>query len=453
MHMTRTSALLAGATPLALLSGVGGPLAPERKDTANLPIEVKTAVDDLTKLFTGFREKNDDRLKQLEKKGEDAVTRAEVEKLNTGIDELKTAVQKQLDEVFTKANRERLAGGDGGDPELKSVAAFQQLLGKSDYTVEQFREYKSDLDHFLRRNEAKSTLMVGSDPAGGYLVTPDVSGRMVQRVYETTPMRQLATVVSIGSDSLQGPIDNGEGDAAWVGETEERKQTNLPGMGMWEIPVHELYAYPKATQKLLEDARINIEAWIAEKSTSKFSRKESSAFTNGDGVRKPRGLFNYDVVATDDATRAWGKFQFVKSGHASQVNNADALLDLIFELKSAYRQNARFMGSRHTMRDLRKLKDGDGNYLVGLRLADGALVETVFGFGYVDGEDAPAIAANATPLAFGDFAETYTIVDRLGVSVIRDNITQPGFVKWNMRKRVGGGAINFESMKFLKIAA
>ena len=326
------------------------------------------------------------------------------------------------------------------------------MVARPDFKPEELKTYRGELAHYLRRNEAKAGLMVGSDPSGGYLVTPDTTGRMVKKVYETSPMRQLATVVTIGTDALEGPIDNGEVDAAWVGETQTRTETGTPQLGMWRIEANELYAYPKATQKLLEDASIDIEAWLGDKASAKFGRKENTAFVVGDGSKKPRGLFSYPVVATGDATRAWGSFQYVPGGHASLLNSADALLNLIFEGKAPYRQMARFMGSRQTMREIRKLKDGQGNYLVGLRLADNALVETVFGFSYVDGEDAPQVAANAYPLAFGDFAETYTIVDRLGITVIRDNITAPGFVKWNMRKRTGGGAINFESMKFLKIA-
>lgn len=103
--------------------------------------------------------------------------------------------------------------------------------------------------------------------------------------------------------------------------------------------------------------------------------------------------------------------------------------------------------------DIRKLKDGQGNYLVDLRLRDGALVESIFGYGVTDGEDMPAFGADAFPLAFGNFAEAYTIVDRLGIGVVRDNITRPGFVRYHMRKRVGGGAVNFEALKLLKIAA
>lgn len=448
MFHDRRQALLASARPLAL----------ELKDDSVGVPELKKAVDELGQSVTDFRKKNDELVAQMKKQGEDAVTKAELEKLNKAIDDGIAEFKKRADDVEAKANRLSLSGG--GDPDLqreaKAAKAFGELIGKGDYTVEQLREYKADLAHFLRRNEIKATtLMVGSDPAGGYLVTPDTSGRIVKKVFESTPMRQLANVVSIGTDKLEGPVDNGEADAAWVGEVTTRVQTDAPTLGMWEIPVHELYAYPKVTQKLLEDAMIDVEAWLGEKASSKFSRKENNAFIVGNGVLKPRGLLSYDTLATADDTRAWGKFQHVLTGtdggFGATTNGSDKLLDLIFEVKAAYRQMAKFLMARRTMGGVRKLKDGQGNYVYGLGLREGALVENIYQFPVFDGEDMPAYTtADALAIAFGDFAEAYTIVDRLGISVVRDNITAPGFVKYNMRKRVGGGAVNFEAVKFLK---
>lgn len=445
MFIGNRGAMLPGATPLGL----------ERKDD-NLTIEIKGAVDTLGKTFEEFKKKNDQRLDQAEKKGEDAVTKDELEKLNTAVDEAKSALDKRLDEFEAKANRLQLGAGGEVPAEVKAANEFGELIGKGDYAPDELKQYRTDLDQYLRRNEVKATTMqVAIDPSGGYWVTPDVSGKMVKKIYDTTPMRQLANVVSIGTDRLEGPIDNGEADAAWVGESETRSQTDLSQLGMWAIDVNELYAYPKVTQKLLEDAKINVESWISDKASSKFSRKENSAFVNGDGVRKPKGILSYATSTDADATRGWGTFQHVVSGHASGFaasNPADKFLDLIFELNPAYRQNANFLMARRTMRDIRKLKDGQGNYLVDLRLRDGALVESIFGFGVTDGEDMPAIGAGNLPIAFGDFAEAYTIVERLGTSVVRDNITQPGFVKYHMRRRVGGGAVNFEALKFFKIS-
>jgi len=448
MLITSNGALLAGATPI--------PAHLERKEDGNLSAEVKAAVDTLSKTFEDFKSKNDERLKQAEKRGEDAVTKDEVEKLNKGIDDAKEELKKRLDDIETKANRLALSGG-AGDAETKAASAFGRQIGRDGMTVEEFKEYRGALDTYLRRAEVKATtLSVGSDPAGGYLVTPDTSGRLVKKIYESSPMRQLATVVSIGTDALEGPIDNGEAEALWVGEKATRSQTDAPQLGKWEIAAHELYAYPKATQRLLEDANMDVEGWLAGKAGEKFARKETTAFYTGTGNLQPKGILSYDTAATADASRAWGVFQHVVSGGSGAFagsNPADKLIDLIFELKAGYRANARFQMARRTMGAVRKLKDGQGNYLVDLRLRDGALVETIFGFPNVDAEDMPALAADSLSIGFGDWAEAYTIVDRLGISVVRDNITQPGFVKFHFRKRVGGGAVNFEAAKFMKFSA
>jgi HK97 family phage major capsid protein len=454
--------LMAGAAALAASPHAR---APELKDAdlGGLVSEVKTAVVDLGKTFETYKAKNDERLADLAKGKDDVLTKADLEKINKAIDEGIANVKKRMDEAEAKANRLALGGGAVADPEAKAAKVFGDMIGKADLTVEDYREYKSALDGYLRHGPnhhsvKATTLSVGTDPAGGYLVTPDTSGRMVQKVYETSPMRQLCSVVQIGTDSLEGPIDNQEADAQWIGEQQTRNQTDAPKLGMWKIPVNELYAYPTVTQKLLEDAKVDVEAWLANKASAKMGRKENTAFVAGTGELQPRGILSYSYAATADATRAWGTFEQVLTGtnasFGTGTNGGDVLLSLIFALKAAYRANAKFLMARKTMSGVRKIKDGQGNYLTALRLADNYLVETIFGFPVVDGEDMPDYSTG-TPLAiaFGDFAEAYTIVDRLGIFVVRDNITQPGFVKYHMRKRTGGGALNFEALKFLKFSA
>jgi HK97 family phage major capsid protein len=441
----------------ALLAGLAIPAVIERKDEETTPAEIKTLVEKLSETVESFKTKNDERLKQVEKKGEDAVTKDEVEKLNKAIDEQTGELKKALETLEAKTNRLTLGGGDTALAEAKAAADFAQLIGQKDFTPENLKDYRADLANYLRTTQIKATTMqVASDPSGGFWVTPDVSGRMVKKIYESTPIRQLANVVSIGTDALEGPIDNGEMEALWVGEKQTRAQTDTAQIGMWRIPVNELYAYPWVTQKLLEDGAIDVESWIAMKAADKMARKENTAFITGTGALQPQGLLSYAFASTADDARAWGTFQYVPSGASgafASSNPADALLTLIFELKAGYRQNAHFLMSRRTLAAVRKLKDGQGNYLVDLRLRDGALVETIFGFPVVDGEDMPAIAANSYSILFGNFNEGYTIVDRLGISAVRDNITAPGFVKFHMRKRVGGGAVNFEAIKSMKFAA
>lgn len=422
--------------------------------------ETKALFDEQAKTFEAFKAKNDELQAQVKKLGEDAVTRDAVEKLNKSLDELADKVKKADEanqDLEAKMGRMRLGGGGDTDVEAKAAKAWAERIGlKSDFSADQAREYKGAVNAWLRNPEAKTTtLNVGTDPSGGYFVSPDTTGRMVKKIYESTPMRQLAFIQPIGTDALEGPIDNGEADALWVGEQETRVQTDAPQVGMWRIEANELYAYPKVTQKLLEDASIDVEAWLGNKAADKIARKENTAFTIGDGVRKPKGLFSYAFAATaDSAGRPWGTFEFIGTGTSGAFggsNPADCLIDLVAALKAGYRQKAKFLMRRATVAAVRKLKDAYGQYLwqPSLQAGQPALL---MGYPLVEGEDVPAIAANSYSIAFGDFEEAYTIVDRLGIGVIRDNITQPGFVKYNMRRRVGGGAVNFEAAKFLKFA-
>lgn len=421
-----------------------------------MDVEIKGLFEEQAKTFDAFKAKNDQLEAQIKKLGEDAVTTDELKRINDALDAGLADFKKRQDEIEARTNRLSL-NGNGSDAEAKAAADFGRMIGKGDVTVDGFKDYKSAFNGYLRSGEIKAvTLQVGSDAAGGYLVTPDASGRMVKKVYESSPMRQLASVQTIGTDALEGMIDNGEADASWVGEKQTRSQTDAPQLGKWTIAANELYAYPKTTLKVLEDANIDVEAWLMNKAAEKMARKETTAFYTGTGAIQPRGVLTYDFAATADASRAWGTFEFIASGASgafASSNPADKVLELIYALKAAYRANARFQASRQTKGAVRKLKDGQGNYLVDLRLRDSAMVETIFGYEAVDAEDMPALAANSYSLAFGDWNETYQIVDRVGISVRRDDITEPGFVKFHVRKRTGGGVVNFESAKFMKFAA
>jgi HK97 family phage major capsid protein len=455
--METTRQLTAGATALSPIErkdasgGGAGPVSPE----------VKAAHDEFLRIVEAFREKNDKRLEQLEKGAADAVTKDEVEKLNKAISDAETAMKGRLDAIEAKANRSALlTGGGAGADEIKAAAAFAKMLGATDMGVDEFRAYKGSLDTYLRKGEAtpvtdRKTLSVGSDPDGGYLVTPDTSGRIIAKVYETSPIRQYATVVTIGTDAFEGMIDNDEADAGWVGEKDDRKDTDTAKLGKWAIPVHEMYAQPVATQKVLDDATIDLEAWHAGKVSKRFARVENAAFIKGDGELKPRGLLAYPVSAVKDDTRPWGTFEYIatgKNGAFADANPFDKLIELVYSLKAAYRQNAAFLMARRSVAEVRKIKDGNGNYLwqPGAQAGQPSSLMT---FPVVEGEDMPAIAANSLSIGFGDIGETYTIVDRAGITVLRDPFTKKGFVKFYTTRRTGGGAVNFESFKLLKFAA
>lgn len=425
--------------------------------------ELKKLLDEQAATFDAFKKANDESLAEIKKLGAaDVVTAGKVDALSKALDEkaaeIAAAAKKRADEIEAKVNRMALGGGAGGsDDEAKAVEAFAKERG-APVDLEAYRAYKKGLGAYMRKGEQVSAderkaMSVGSDPDGGYAVTPDTSGRMVKRIYETSPMRQVASVVTIGTDRLEGFNDLGEGAAGWVGETAPRPATGTPQLGKWEIPVHEVYAFPQATQKLLDDAMFDVEGWLADKTADKISRMENTAYVAGDGTGKPRGLLSYPVAATPDASRAWGIFEYVatgtSAGFGTTTNGTDKLIDLVYSVKAAYRQGASFLTSRATIGAIRKLKDGQGNYVwqPSLNALQGGLV---LGFPVVDAEDMPAIGADSLSIAFGDFKETYQIVDRIGIRVLRDPFTNKPYVGFYTTKRTGGAAISFEAVKFLK---
>ena len=425
--------------------------------------ELKAALDASAKTFEEFKASNDAMQAEIKKLGAaDAVTAEKVEKLSKALDEQGDrikVIQKHAEDVEAKFNRAGIGhnGGPALEAEQKAVADFGRQIGQ-DVSVEDFRDYKRSFVTYLRKGDAtpaneRKALSVGSDPDGGYLVTPDTSGRIVAKLDESSPMRQLASVVTVGTDSYEGLIDNGEASFGWVGETASRTETTTPQLGKWSIAVNEMYAMPSATQKVLEDAVLDLESWLAMKVADKFARGENAAFVSGNGILKPMGILSYTMSSNPDSSRAWSQWQYVatgtSAGFGTTTNGTDKLIDLIYSLKAGYRNNARFFMSRGTVGAVRKLKDGQGNYIWQPALTAGQ-PSSLMGFPLVEGEDMPAIAADSYSIGFGDFAEAYTIVDRVGISVLRDPYTTKGSVLFYSRKRTGGGAVNFEAAKFLK---
>jgi HK97 family phage major capsid protein len=215
----------------------------------------------------------------------------------------------------------------------------------------------------------------------------------------------------------------------------------------------ELYAMPAATQTLLDDAIVDIGAWLADEVSVTFAEQEGAAFVNGDGVMQPRGLMTVDTVA--DVNWAWGKVGFVKSGAAADfaaANPVDRFIDLVYALKAGYRQNATWLMNRKTQGTIRKFKDGQGNYLW-QPSAQAGQPATFLNYGIADDDNMADVGANALPVAFGDIKRAYLVVDRAGVRVLRDPYSAKPYVLFYTTKRVGGGVQDFQAVKFLKIAA
>lgn len=426
--------------------------------------EIKSLIETQGKTFEAFKETLE------ESKQHDALTDEKLERIEKSLDEAveaKAALEKRLE--TERKEREDLElrlskkGSKSDDTLALELKEFRNALpAGSECDEDGYAAYKSAFGAFLRKNDKLLTpdqikaMSVGSDPDGGYLVTPDTSGRIVTKVYETSPMRQLANVVTIGTDKLEGIEDLDEAAAGWVGETGTRSDTTTPQVGRYSIEVFEVYAQPKATQKLLDDASINIEAWLSDKVADKISRVENAAFVTGNGVGKPRGLTSYTTAADSGSGVTWGQIGHVASGangsfHATGKTAVDALLDLVGTLKNPYLDRAQWFTNRKVITGMRKLKDDYGGFYWQPSLQQGQ-PEMFMGYPITRGEDVPALDAGSLSLWFGDFATAYTIVDRTGIRVLRDPYTDKPYVKFYTTKRVGGGVVNFEAIKVMKFS-
>lgn len=456
-----------------------GPLARvERKDAGTTDPDLLKTIGEIGKAFEEFKQTNDLALKELKKGMSDAVTADKLDRINKALDtladqkdKLEKKLQQQIDEIAVKSNRPNLAAGDP-DAEIKALASFNgdtksfaqmfQRPQPADVSAEEFKAYKAAFNKFLRQGkdmletQERKDMTVGTDPDGGYLVTPDMSGRIVTRVFDTSPIRQIASVQTIGTEALQGIRDTDEATSGgWVSEVATRGKTTNPQIFAWRIPVHEMFAQPAATQQLLDDANINVEAWLAKKVADKLSRVENAAFVNGDGVGKPRGLATYPTAATADASRAWGTFEHIatsQNGDFPASNPGDKLFDVIMAVKQGYLNNARWLSMRSVIAKIRKFKEATTNaYMWQPGLAKGQ-PDSLLGYPITMAEDLPALGTGSLSTAFGDFEQGYQIVDRQGFRTIRDNLTAKPFVLFYTTRRVGADVVQFECIKWLKFS-
>lgn len=400
--------------------------------------EIKNLIQQQGEAFEAFKKANDDRIKEIEQKG--AASGDLVAKVGTINDDI-TRLGREIEEVAKKAARGQMA------------SAAEQL-------TEEQREYRKAFGRFLRKGvdtglaELQLKAMnTGSDPDGGYLVLPEMDAA-IDRVAQTMgAMYRLANTVTIGSakyDKLvktSGMAMRRTADGGTGGETTEPKFAKI-GIEVFTAEVE-----PWVYNETLEDAIINLEADLAEEAAIGFVEGAGAEFITGNGVGKARGITAYTNVA--NSSYAWGKVGYIVSGKSAafaSVAPADKVVSLQHALKAQYRPGAVWLSNDTTLGVMRQMKDGSGSYYLWQ-------VDPTAGFGgrflgspvEVD-DNMPDIAAGSYSLAYGNIKRAYTIVNRAGTTLIRDNITAKGTTKFNFRRRFGGGVVQFEAIKLMKFA-
>lgn len=389
--------------------------------------DVNKTIEDLGKAFEAFKATHTQELQALKQGVGTADYQAKLDKINSALDQH----TKEIEDAHTK-----LAASQQGAPNA----------GAAD------KEYTSAFRAHFARGDVQASLNKGQASEGGYLAPIEWDRTITDRLVQVSPIRGIASVQSISTAGYSKLFNNRGTTSGWVGETTARPQTNTPTFSPMTYKPGELYANPAATQQMLDDAEVNLEQWLAGEVETEFAYQEGIAFLTGTGANdRPNGLLTYVTGAANAAAHPWGDIKTVGSGAVGAIT-ADALVDLIYELPEEYTANARFLMNRTTQGTVRKLKDGQGNYLWQPSYVAGQPA-TIAGYPVTTVAGMPNVAANSIPAMFGDFKRGYQIVDRTGVRVLRDPFTNKPFVQFYTTKRVGGGLLNPDVLKALKINA
>ncbi len=306
-----------------------------------------------------------------------------------------------------------------------------------------------DLRGLDLEGKAMNTAVAGD---GGYLVDPETSASIQSVLRGAASIRQIAKVVNVEASSFDVLIDSTETGAGWATETADATETSTPTIERITIPLHELSALPKISQRLLDDSAFDIETWLAERVADKFARSEAAAFVNGDGIDKPVGVLTHPTV--DNGSWAWGSLGYVPTGSAgafNQTSPGDGLVNLVYSLGARYRANASFVLNSKTAGIVRQIKDAEGRFLWTDGLAAGEPAR-LLGYPVLIAEDMPDIAADSLSIAFGDFGAGYTIAERPDLRILRDPFSAKPHVLFFATKRVGGDVSDFAAIKLLKFS-
>lgn len=408
--------------------------------------EVKNVIESLNRAFHEFKTEN--------AKGRDADKnvlaniQAELAKYDGAnqaivakLDAERKAMAEQIEQLEAKLNRGGVAAGSAVEQKAaerkETFLAFGRYGMPRDASVEHkwagLREEKG------LKLEAKA-MTVADDTSGGFLAPPDYVKEIIKASVLMSPMRDLVKVRLTGLRSIQQPKRTQTAGAQWVGESQTRTETQNPAYGLVEIPTHEMVAVAYVSFADLEDSVFDLAGELTTEFSEQFGVSEGASIVVGNGVSKPFGI-------TDPSQG------LPTTGTGGATLTGDSIVTMFHAVDTAYANNGRFILNRQTLGSVRLLKDSQGRYIWEPSVAAG-MPSTLLGAPYTEVPDMPAVAANATPIGFGDWKRAYTVADRLSISMVRDGLTRAdqGQVKFIARRRVGGQVVLAKAARLLKCA-
>lgn len=427
--------------------------------------EINNAIDKIGTAYEAYKKTNDERIAALEKgdKSTAAELGVKLAKIDADIvkfDGLKTSLEREMEfqrerieMLEARATNPQKTAQDKINDEYKSAFNGWIRSKGQDSSLEQ----KMNQLAARARQEFKD-ITIGTPSAGGYAVPEEISREIERLELKFSPVRRLVKVVQVGTSDYKELVSLRGASSGWVGETGSRVATDTPTLRE-VVPTHgELYAYPQVSEWSLDDIFFNVEQWLTEEVAQEFALQEGAAVISGNGTSKPTGMLNTTPVTTADFAsplRAAAAYQYFASdtdaddSPASPGVRGDTLIDTVYGLNSAYRANGVWIMNSLTTAAVRKIKDTTGQYLWAPGLQPGQPT-MLLGYPVETWEQLPDIADGAFPIGFGDWRRAYVLVDRVGLRITRDNVTNIGHVRFYVRRREGGIVLNNDAAKWVR---
>jgi len=409
--------------------------------------EIKQMVEQIGTTFEEYKKTNDAKLEAIKASKVTGDMEAKLAKMDGALDSM-TEIKAKLESMEIKLNRPGVFDTKG-DSTSREAAEYKSAF------INWTRKRGDQAPEAQRQLEAKAAdVRTSTNASGGFALPEEIERAIALIGVDISPIRALATVRTVGTPDYKELFDINGAGFEWLGEPDTRNQTNTSDLAEVAPTFGMASAKPQATEESLDDLFFNVEEWLTMSAGDAIFAGEGASFVSGNGTKKPTGILAGPTpVTTADSSRAFGTLQYIAGGQASAMpTSPDVFFDMIYSLRARYRRNATWLTSKAVLSSIRKYKEATTNaYMWQPSLAAGQPASFA-GFPIVEAEDMPAVAANAFPLAFGDFKEGYLIADRVGMRMTRDEITTPGYVKFYIRKRVGGKLRNTQAIKLLKIA-
>jgi HK97 family phage major capsid protein len=429
--------------------------------------EVQKALEEIKTSFEEMKKVNDAKIEALKAGKSGADFDEKLDRIQDAInkqEKLQRTFQRQQDEVEAKrAAAEVEWKAQQAEHERKLEARINRMalglggVGDDETKGRSVLERKA-YDHFLRKGlenmnqDERKVLTVSNDSTGGYLAPPTFVAEIIKAAVLFSPMRAIVNVRQIGSGEYQQPKRTGTSAATRVAETSTRVESQNPSWGLVKIPAPEMYAEARISMANLEDSAFNLETELSDDFAEQFGVTEGNEVINGNGSGKCLGIL--DASAAGPGV----PIAYSPSGSAATIagasgTEANGLVNLFHSVKTAYAVRGTWILNRLSLGKVRLLKDTTGQYLWQPGVAAG-LPNSILGAPYLETPDMPDEAANAFPIAFGDFKRAYTLVDRVEMAIMRDPFTvaSSGQVKFTARRRVGGQVVLGEAIRLYKCA-